>query len=154
MKDSKAFFANLRKAISAGLSEAKALDALTKTPATQIGVYDQVGSVEVGKWANFLITTEPVFSSNAKIIENWVQGKKYEVNASEWTNLAGKYKLTITNAGVTTDYNLEVKKDLSATVINADTLTAKITVNESLIKLSFPTKKGKGAERSGFKFEN
>jgi len=38
MKDSKAFFANLRKAISAGLSEAKALDALTKTPATQIGV--------------------------------------------------------------------------------------------------------------------
>ena len=147
MKDSKAFFANLRKAISAGLSEAKALDALTKIPATQIGVYDQVGSVEVGKWANFLITTEPVFSSTAKIIENWVQGKKYELNASEWTNLSGKYKLTISNGGTTTDYNLEVKKDLSASVITTDTLAAKLSVNESLIKLSFPSKKGKGAEQ-------
>ncbi len=147
MKDSKAFFTNLRKAISAGLSETKALDALTKIPAIQIGVYDQVGSVEVGKWANFIITTEPVFSSTSKIIENWVQGKKYEVNAAEWTNLSGKYKLTIANAGVNTDYNLEVKKDLSAAIINTDTLSVKLSVNESLIKLSFPSKKGKGAEQ-------
>ena len=147
MKDSKTFFANLRKAISAGLSEAKALDALTKTPATQIGVYDQVGSVETGKWANFIITTEPVFSSNSRIIENWVQGKKYVVNGSEWSNFSGKYKLTITNAGVNTDYNLEVKKDLTASIINVDTLSAKLSVNESFIKLSFPSKKGRGAEQ-------
>ena len=147
MKDTKAFFSNLRKAISAGLSESKALDALTKTPATMVGVYDQVGSVETGKWANFIITTEPVFSSNSKIIENWVQGKKYEVNASEWSNVSGKYKLTIANAGTNTEYNLEVKKDLSASIIGSDTLTAKLSVNESLIKLSFPSKKGRGAEQ-------
>ena len=147
MKDTKAFFANLRKAINAGLSESKALDALTKTPATMVGVYDQVGSVEAGKWANFIITTEPVFSSNSKIIENWVQGKKYEVNASEWSNVSGKYKLTISNAGTNTEYNLEVKKDLSASIIGSDTLTAKLSVNESLIKLSFPSKKGRGAEQ-------
>ncbi len=147
MKDSKAFFTNLRKAIAAGLSEAKALDALTKTPATQIGVYDQVGSLEAGKLANFIITTEPVFSSNAKIIENWVQGKKYEVNASEWINLAGKYKVNIQSGANTMDYNLEVKKDLSAQIIGQDTLAAKLTVNESIIKLSFPNKKGRGAEQ-------
>jgi imidazolonepropionase-like amidohydrolase len=147
MKDSKAFFANLRKAISAGLSEAKALEALTKTPATQIGVYDQVGSIENGKLANFIITTEPVFNSNAKIIENWVQGKKYDVNASEWSNYAGKYKLTINNTGVNTAYDLEVKKDLSASIISTDTLTAKVAINESIVKLSFPSKKGRGAEQ-------
>jgi imidazolonepropionase-like amidohydrolase len=147
MKDSKAFFTNLRKAIAAGLSEAKALDALTKTPATQIGVYDQVGSLEAGKLANFIITTDPIFSSNAKIIENWVQGKKYEVNASEWTNLAGKYKVSIQSGSNSTDYNLEVKKDLSAQIIGQDTLAAKLTVNESIIKLSFPNKKGRGAEQ-------
>jgi imidazolonepropionase-like amidohydrolase len=147
MKDQKAFFANLRKAISAGLSETKALDALTKTPATQIGVYDQVGSLEAGKLANFIITTEPVFNNNAKIIENWVQGKKYEVNASEWVNLAGKYKLNIQNGGATTELNLEVKKDLSAQIIGQDTLTAKLAINESIIKLSFPSKKGKSAEQ-------
>jgi len=147
MKDSKAFFANVRKAIGAGLSEAKALEALTKTPATQIGVYDQVGSIENGKLANFIITTEPVFNSNAKIIENWVQGKKYDVNASEWSNYAGKYKLTINNAGVNTAYDLEVKKDLSASIIGADSLTAKVAINESIVKLSFPSKKGRGAEQ-------
>ena len=147
MKDTKAFFTNLRKAISAGLSETRALDALTKTPATQIGVYDQVGSIENGKWANFLITTDPIFSSNAKIIENWVQGKKYAVNESEWNNLAGKYKLTISNSGNNTEYSLEVKKDLTASIIGIDTLTAKLAVNESLIKLSFPSKKGRGAEQ-------
>jgi imidazolonepropionase-like amidohydrolase len=147
MKDNKQFFTNLRKAIAAGLSEAKALDALTKIPATQVGVYDQVGSIEAGKWANFIITTEPVFNNNAKIIENWVQGKKYGVNESEWVNLAGKYKLTIQNGSNSTEYNLEVKKDLSANIIGADTLAAKLSVNESIIKLSFASKKGRGAEQ-------
>jgi len=146
MKDTKNFLPNIRKAIQYGLSETKALVALTKTPATQLGVYDQVGSLENGKLANFIITTDPIFSSNAKIIENWIQGSKYEVNASEWLNLAGKYKLTINNAGTKTDYNVEMKKDLTASIIGTDTLTAKVSLNESLIKISFPEKKGKGVE--------
>ena len=147
LKDSKTFLANLRKAIRNGLSETKALEALTKTPATMLGVYDQVGSLETGKLANFIITTEPVFSSSAKIIENWVQGNKYEVAASEWNNYAGKYKLTLNVGGTNTDYNLEIKKDLSASIIGSDTLTAKVSINESLVKISFPNKKGRGAEQ-------
>jgi imidazolonepropionase-like amidohydrolase len=147
MKDSKQFLANVKKAIQNGLSETKALEALTKTPATLLGVYDQVGSIETGKWANFIITTEPVFNANSKIIENWVQGNKYEVNETEWTNLAGKYTLTINNNGTKTEYNLEVKKDLSANIIGADTLSAKVTVNEALVKINFPTKKGRGADQ-------
>ena len=146
MRDSKQFLANLRKAVQYGLSETKALEALTKTPAQQIGVYDQVGSLEVGKLANFLITTEPIFNSSAKIIENWIQGNKYDVNGSEWNNLAGKYKLTINNAGTKTDYMVEIKKDLSASIIGTDTLAAKIAVSETLVKISFPEKKGRGVE--------
>jgi imidazolonepropionase-like amidohydrolase len=146
MKDMKMFFTNLRKAIAAGLSESKALDALTKNPATQVGVYDLVGSVETGKLANFIITSEPVFNANAKIIENWVQGKKYGVNESEWSSVAGKYKVVVTGSN-NAEYTLEVKKDLSANMIGADTLAAKLTINESIVKLSFPNKKGKGAEQ-------
>jgi len=146
MKDGKQFLANLRKAIQHGLSETKALEALTKNPAQQVGVFDQVGSLEVGKLANFLITTESIFNSNAKIIENWIQGNKYEVNAAEWNNFAGKYNLTINNAGTKTVYTVEIKKDLSANIIGTDTLAAKIAVNESLVKISFPEKKGRGAE--------
>ncbi len=146
MRDGKQFLANLRKAVQYGLSETKALEALTKTPAQQIGVYDQVGSLEVGKLANFLITTEPIFNSSAKIIENWIQGNKYDVNAGEWKNIAGKYKLTINNAGTKTTYTVDLKKDLTANMIGADTLAAKIAVNESLVKISFPERKGRGAE--------
>ncbi len=146
MRDSKQFLTNLRKAVQYGLSETKALEALTKTPAQQVGVYDQVGSLEAGKLANFLITTESIFNSNAKIIENWIQGNKYDVNASEWNSFAGKYKLTINNAGVKTDYTVELKKDLSANIIGADTLAGKVTVSESLVKISFPERKGRGAE--------
>ncbi|MEY4458835.1 MAG: hypothetical protein RIT38_40 [Bacteroidota bacterium] len=146
MRDSKQFLTNLRKAVQYGLSETKALEALTKTPAQQVGVYDQVGSLEAGKLANFLITTESIFNSNAKIIENWIQGNKYDVNASEWNSFAGKYKLTINNAGAKTDYTVELKKDLSANIIGADTLAGKVTVSESLVKISFPERKGRGAE--------
>ncbi len=146
MRDSKQFLTNLRKAVQYGLSETKALEALTKTPAQQVGVYDQVGSLEAGKLANFLITTESIFNSNAKIIENWIQGNKYDVNASEWNSFAGKYKLTINNAGAKTDYTMELKKDLSANIIGADTLAGKVTVSESLVKISFPERKGRGAE--------
>ncbi len=146
MKDSKQFLANLRKAVQYGLSETKALEAITKTPATFLGVYDQVGSLDAGKWANFIITTEPVFSSNSKIVENWIQGNKYEINPNEWNNYAGKYSLVVNNNGATTNYALEVKKDLSASIIGTDTLTAKMTIADAIIKMSFPEKKGRMAE--------
>ncbi|MBS1664371.1 MAG: amidohydrolase family protein, partial [Bacteroidetes bacterium] len=51
LRDLKQFFTNLRKAFDYGLSEAKALDALTKAPATLVGIYDKVGSLDAGKLA-------------------------------------------------------------------------------------------------------
>ncbi|MCW3464173.1 amidohydrolase family protein [Chitinophaga nivalis] len=71
------FQANLRKAIAYGLSEQKALEALTKTPATLLQAYDQVGSLEPGKLANFLITSGPLFQENTRLLQNWIQGNRY-----------------------------------------------------------------------------
>ncbi len=146
MKDSKQFLANLRKAVQYGLSETKALEAITKTPATILGVYDQVGSLDAGKLANFIITTESIFNNNTKIVENWIQGNKYEVNPNEWNNYAGKYSLVLNNAGASTTYSVEVKKDMSATIIGTDTLMAKISIADAIVKMSFPEKKGRMAE--------
>jgi imidazolonepropionase-like amidohydrolase len=143
MKDQKSFLPNIRKAISFGLSESKALEALTKTPATMLGVYDQVGSLEVGKLANFIITTENIFSANSKIVENWISGTKYDVNASEWNNIAGKYALAITGGK---NYTVEIKKDGSASVIGGDTVVGKVVASNGLIKISFPASKSRGAE--------
>ncbi len=53
LRDVKQFWTNLRKAIEYGLTESKAFDALTKTPATWLGVYDKVGSIDAGQTGKF-----------------------------------------------------------------------------------------------------
>ncbi len=138
MKDPKNFLANLRKAVSVGLSESKALDALTKTPATILGVYDLVGSLEAGKLANFIITSDPIFTSKSKILENWISGEKYVVQANESLSFIGKYTLNLNNQTV----EIDIAKDLNVKVIGKDTLSGKATYNNGLIGLSFPIAKG------------
>ena len=139
LKDSKQFWTNLRKAIEYGLSESKAFDALTKTPATWLGVYDKVGSLEEGKLANFLITTGPLFNEKTTIIENWVQGDKYALKEDAWTNITGTYNLVLNMPGGQVNYTLDVKNSTTANVIAKDTLTGKFSYDGKLVKLSFST---------------
>jgi len=140
LRDTKQFWTNLRKAIEYGLSETKAFDALTKTPATWLGVYDKVGSLDEGKLANFLITTGPLFNEKTTIIENWIQGDKYAVKEDAWTNIAGTYNLILnTTGGNPMNYTLDVKSSTVANVIGKDTLTGKFSYDGKLVKLSFST---------------
>lgn len=137
LRDIKQFWANLRKAIEYGLSENKALEALTKTPASLLGVYDKIGSLDEGKLANFLITTGNLFAEKTTIVENWVQGEKYAVKEDAWTEIKGQYKLAINTAFGTLNYTLDVKSAASANVIGKDTLTGKFSYDGKLVKLSF-----------------
>lgn len=137
LRDVKQFWTNLRKAIDYGLSENKAFEALTKAPATLLGVYDQVGSLEEGKLANFLITTGNLFNEKTTIIENWIQGSKYEVKGDAWTDIKGKYNLVIHTASGTMNYVLDVKSASSAIVIGRDTLTGRFSYDGKLVRLSF-----------------
>jgi imidazolonepropionase-like amidohydrolase len=137
MRDTKQFFTNLRKSFDYGLSENKALEALTKTPATLAGIYDKVGSLDAGKLANFLITNGPVFNEKTSIVENWIQGKKYGVKEEAWKDIKGQYNLVITSASGSSSYILDVKSATSASVIAKDTLTGKFSYDGKLISLSF-----------------
>ena len=113
------FLANLRKAIDNGLSSTKALEALTKAPATLIGSYDKVGSLDAGKLANFIITSGPVFDEKTTFYQNWVQGKKYTLTENGWNDLRGNYKLTLKQNNATKEFTVEVKgtpDKLSATL--------------------------------------
>lgn len=157
LRDVKQFWTNLHKAIEYGLSENKAFDALTKTPATWLGVYDKVGSLDEGKLANFLITTGPLFNEKTAIVENWVQGDKYDVKEDAWTNVDGIYNLVLNTSGGQMNYTLDVKSSTTANVIAKDTLTGKFSYDGKLIKLSFsttPSKRPQGQEqgnaRGGF----
>ncbi len=142
LRDVRQFMTNLRKAIDYGLSESKAFDALTKAPATLLGVYDQVGSLDAGKIANFLITSGPIFSEKTVIYQNWIQGEKYAVREELWNDAKGIYTLTVNTPGGAKTFTLDVKSSNSANVIAKDTVTGRFTFDGKQVKLNFPEAKG------------
>ncbi len=93
LKDKKSFWKNLRKAVKYGLSEADALKALTYTPAKLLSVNNQIGSLENGKWANFIITSGDIFDKGTTIYHNWVQGNAFILNEPATVDLRGNYEL-------------------------------------------------------------
>ena len=140
LKETATFMANLRKAIQLGLSETKALDALTKVPATLLGIYDKAGSLDAGKIASFLITSGPLFSENTVIYQNWIQGNKYTIKDDGWKDVRGIYNLVL-NAD---NYKLEIKGDIAkptASILSPDSAKADLTMNGQLVKLNFIFKK-------------
>ncbi len=130
------FWTNLRKAMEYGLSENKAMEALTKTPATLLGVYDKVGSIDAGKLANFLITSGPIFNEKTNILQNWVQGIKYTVK-EDLSDKLGTYNLVVNTTAGTENYTIDVKSGSSATVFAKDTLNSKLSFDGKVVKLSF-----------------
>jgi len=149
------FMVNLRKALNMGLSETTALESLTKTPATVLNVYDKVGSLEVDKFANFLITSGPIFKDNTSILNNWIEGEKYTINESGWNNINGVYGLNISSPGGSFDFIVEVKNNNTANVIGKDTIPGKFNYDGKTITLSFPaTSQKKPQQVSGSQLQN
>ncbi|TAL49652.1 MAG: amidohydrolase, partial [Chitinophagaceae bacterium] len=141
------FWTNLRKALDYGLSESKAMEALTKTPASILGVYDKVGSLDAGKLANFLISSGPIFNEKTSIWQNWVQGIKYvvkdEINP-------GTYNLVVNTPAGTEKYTLDVKSDSSVTMIGKDTLDIRFSHDGKIVKLNFaPMTRGQRPAEGG-----
>jgi imidazolonepropionase-like amidohydrolase len=140
------FMANLRKAIEYGLSEAKALEALTKNPATLLGVFDKVGSLDAGKLANFIITSGPVFNEKTVVYNNWVQGHKYAVKEDQWYDVKGTYKLVANGK----TWSVELKDGGNASFIAEDTLNGKYSYDGKLVKLSYTQGRGPRAVETTF----
>jgi imidazolonepropionase-like amidohydrolase len=153
LRDVKTFFTNLRTAFNYGLSETAALNALTKTPATTLGVYDQVGSLDAGKWANFLITSGPVFNEKTTIYQNWVQGIKYTVKDESWTDPRGKYKVVLNTASGPVNYTLDFKSNTAASLIGKDTITSKFYFDGRQVRINVAPERrasGENFRLSGF----
>ncbi|UYV11474.1 MAG: amidohydrolase family protein [Phycisphaera sp.] len=89
------FYKLLRKAIEHGLSEGDALAALTTRPAELLGVSDHVGTIEPDKLGNLIVATEPIFDEKSKILDVWVEGKRYEINQPKAESLEGTWELTL-----------------------------------------------------------
>jgi imidazolonepropionase-like amidohydrolase len=89
------FRTNVLKAIKYGFSEQKALESLTTIPAEFLGKTKDLGTIEVGKMANFLITSDRIFEEKTLVYENWVQGTKYVINDKDIIDIRGDYKLSV-----------------------------------------------------------
>jgi imidazolonepropionase-like amidohydrolase len=138
------FMTALRTAINYGLSETAALNALTRTPATVLGVYDKVGSLDAGKVANFLITSGPVFGERTTIFQNWIQGKKYSVKDDVWNELRGKYNLVLNTATGPVNYTLDFKNNAAASLIGKDTITSKFYYDGRQVRINVAPERGAG----------
>jgi imidazolonepropionase-like amidohydrolase len=136
LKEAKSFMTSLRTAFNHGLSETAALTALTKTPATVLGVYDQVGSLDAGKWANFLITSGPIFNERTTIYQNWVQGNKYSVKDDSWSDPRGTYKIVLNTTSGPVNYTLDFKSNSAASLIGKDTVTSKFYYDGRQVRIN------------------
>ena len=150
MHDSKSaakFKENILKAITYGLSKTKALEALTTAPAAILGKSAQIGSLQSGSYANFLITSGDIFDKSTTLFENWVQGNKSVVNDISLKDIRGDYDLTaggtifqLSITGESSKPKVEVKQDTVK-------LNSKISYADDWLALSFSTDEGEKVYR-------
>ncbi len=135
LKDKKSFLKNIRKAIDSGLTEEQALKALTQSPAKALNIYDQVGSLEKGKLANFFIASDEIFAEETKIHHHWIQGKPFIFSNPNAPEVAGKYDLKVGDK----TYQLEAEDDATMKIVINDTTDVKVksSIQNNIINLSF-----------------
>ncbi len=110
------FSEKLQKAFEYGFDKTKALESLTTIPAALLGQSSSLGTLEKGKWANFLITSGDIFEKETTLYENWVQGKKHLINTRDTKDISGSYQLSaggknyeMTLSGTPNNPKMEVK---------------------------------------------
>jgi imidazolonepropionase-like amidohydrolase len=145
LENTRDFFGNIRTAIEQGLSQKQALMSLTEVPAQMLGISDKTGTLEKGKLANFLITSDSLFKSNNIIFENWVQGKRFVLNRISTADLKGIYNLNVDGIGALTLKITGAGNGTAATIqrmgVDSVTTNATFTRNGDYVTLNFNLKK-------------
>ena len=128
---------NLMKAFTYGYDQTKALEALTTIPAAFLNASDQIGSLQPGRFANFLITSGPIFDKETTLYENWVQGQKNVINTKDQKDIRGNYKISA--GGKTYDVTLtgDVAKLKSEVSVGDTKYPSKIEYSDNWVSLSF-----------------
>ncbi len=105
-QNNKEFLKHLRSAVERGLPEYAALDALTINPAQLLQIDQTHGTLAKGKKADFIVTDGNIFDAETKIIEMWIDGKKYPVDKPPELTAQGVWQLTVND---TLAYELKLK---------------------------------------------
>jgi imidazolonepropionase-like amidohydrolase len=93
------FWPNLRKAVSYGLSQQKALAALTTEPAKWLGMDSQIGKIAVGYQADLVVSKGDLFA-DGEIVATWVRGQQQQFKAMDLPVFAGTYQLAVNGSSL------------------------------------------------------
>lgn len=118
---------NIKTAVENGLPATIALAALTTRPALYLNAQTQLGSILAGYEANLVITNKELFTKDSKVLETWVNGKRYFVSHAESLSLEGTYNFSVLGTTIQT----ESKKGKGEEVV----VSSKLKTTDALKKL-------------------
>jgi len=95
LPDASGFLTAVRKAIERGLKPESALRALTTAPAELFGMDQRLGTLEAGKSASLVVADGDVFDKKTKIVETWVDGRRYDLESSPLADLRGTWDVLL-----------------------------------------------------------
>ncbi len=141
IKDRGQFPERLRTAVRHGLTAEQALASLTVEPARLLGVEDQLGTLDVGKRASFVVYDGPMLEKKTKVRETWIDGLRHEINAAP-TKLEGTWDLTLAGAGEA-ERLLIIEEGNAVTVTRGDkqVKATEVSVQGTRVSLAFDHEK-------------
>ncbi|MCK8481465.1 amidohydrolase family protein [Psychroserpens algicola] len=140
LKSPKSFLANVRKALEYGLSKEKALEALTVIPAKLLGKSSDIGTLQKGAYANFLIASGDIFDAKTIIYENWVQGHKTVLEDMNTKDIRGDYEFKLAGESYKMTLKGELSKLKSEITSEGKTRGSKIAYDNDWINIAMTTK--------------
>ena len=114
--DPKSFMEGVQKAVEAGLSPDKALEALTAAPAAFLGLDKALGAVEAGQIANLVLVEGEPLAKEPKVKYVFADGRPFDFTKAKaaegekpTVNVSGRWELAMPEAGLTltADFNQE-----------------------------------------------
>src|SRR6056297_2171320 len=137
LKSPKELKEKIMKAITYGLSETKALEALTTVPAEILGKSNEIGSLHAGSQANFLITSGDIFDKGTTLYENWVQGTKNVIESMDVIDIRGDYNLAVNGNTFTVSLTGDADKPKAEIKKGDETVDSKIDYSADWLNISF-----------------
>ena len=90
--DEENLFTQLRKAHAAGLPSSEILKALTSVPAEILGVSNRTGTINVDYDASFIVCSDTLLHPQNRILENWANGQRLQLDAALQHDITGVYE--------------------------------------------------------------
>lgn len=131
----------LRKAVQVairhGLPEEVALAALTEVPAKMARAQDRVGALRLGMEANILVTDGPVFHTEARLMEHWVQGSQNVYVDRNALDVRGDYDLTLEDQVLSLSVSGEMGAPRSYFTLDSSKIKVEINQDGRTLTLGF-----------------